>query len=648
MTWRDVSETLGWRLVGGRRVGLSREVWLEQLGTVTVAADGRPSGGGDAAIRELTSKLVWRLSSQSAGFTAPPPIVRPGAPRPHGFDVTLDSFATDLRVVRILVRKRLQLARRNRREHLLAGIAARSHFPIRDEICSLLPPRRVWNQFRPGRRQRRDSEDPRALLAENMVAYVMRCLADGVGHTWCHRLRSLIARVRRRILGFGSRDSVTHDLVRPIPKTRLEEGAKFRVLTEYSLAEQLIGSGFAAYLRSSVDPVLSSDLLSFRSRRPDGVVPSHHDGVEAVLEFAATVDPSAPVWVAECDIRGFYDAVDHGVVLRTLQSLLAAHGLDLDARLSHYLNAYLKHYDYESACDHARASLARRGIRAPRFSDIPGALNEISCRLQGRYGIPQGTFMSCVLANVVLHEADTAVRGVAPSERLLYMRYCDDILIASPERALVEDALQRYQAALVALRLPYHEPASFTTYGRGFWKHKSKQPYPWRQRADKGAVPWLSFLGYQISRDGTVRARRQSVQRELEKQERAVTKVLRLARRKFAKGGRIRSMPSAEYRIRQHLLALGVGFPPPHSFEPAPDSVSWCTGFRGLRCGSGVEGTFLKRLDQGRGRQLRRFRGEYSGISSKAFLFKTSSVLKGGEARRYDGPPFSYYKQFKS
>src|SRR5690606_31211487 len=108
---------------------------------------------------------------------------------------------------------------------------------------------------------------------------------------------------------------------------------------------------------------------------------------------------------------------------------------------------------------------------------------------------------------------------------------------------ICREACDTYVSSLQRLRLPHHSlrsvdryPGSRGSKGGGpntfFWDTKSKAPYVWGdQGSGSGAsVPWLAFVGYQIRRDGRVRVRKASIDKELYKQRRVATDILKSLR----------------------------------------------------------------------------------------------------------------------
>lgn len=126
-----------------------------------------------------------------------------------------------------------------------------------------------------------------------------------------------------------------------------------------------------------------------------------------------------------------------------------------------------------------------RHLRATAYSS-----SKLVCRHIGRKGIPQGTPLSAVAANISMLEFDTAVHAVVSAVGGSYRRYSDDILIlCSPEHmialeAAVENALN-LQTKTLFLNIDKREEARFALPG------PSLVPCPPRTTAKP-----LQYLGF--------------------------------------------------------------------------------------------------------------------------------------------------------
>jgi hypothetical protein len=453
--------------------------------------------------------------------------------------------------------------------------------------------------------------------------------------------------------------------VAPIPKDRRGSGEKYRVVVIYDLRDGLIASGYAAYLGDAVDGALDDCCFGSRPCR-DGKVKRHHEAVKGFRAFATRVSDRTDLWAAECDIQGFFDCVPHKVASARIRATAKKAGVALDKRAMAFLDSFLAGYDYASVRKPALKRLRAQHVRKPVLFDPNEALADAGIETddQERRGIPQGSPLSGVIANAVLAAADEAcLNDLRGNGRWHFARYCDDILLVTTNREACRWALQAYTRVLRGLGLAHHRAAKVLPYQgtnmKRFWESKSKRPYRWRAGEHGPGVPWIGFLGYQLKRDGTLRIRRASIQREIAKQMKAVNDVISAIQKVRAKAiasetaYRIAPTRRIAQRVLRHLVAMGVGFPPGHNTSPPPSSLSWCNAYPLLQSGP-VDLAPLKDLDRGRTLAMKALRGQLVALRNTSNEDARGSWRHASEEfvaprrfrLRYAGYPLSYYGQF--
>jgi hypothetical protein len=247
-------------------------------------------------------------------------------------------------------------------------------------------------------------------------------------------------------------------------------------------------------------------------------------------------------------------------------------------------------------------------------------------------GIPQGGALSGFIANLVLDYADRKVKRLDDG-KLLYLRYCDDMIVMHTDKCKCEAVFKAYFEALRELKLIPHDPESIDpSKPKTFWKSKTKEPYAWDDKNNK----WITFVGYDISKKGDIRVRKKSLEKEIKKQKKIVEEVLKAVSRDKAKAGRGRIAESAINR----LIGMSVGRINMRNYQTAPLTMCWASGFKLLN-DNRTSRYQLKVLDRKRNQLIRRLKHALRSIE----MTTESDAKKKGKAKQllYYGKPFSYY-----
>ncbi|HOQ44641.1 MAG TPA: reverse transcriptase domain-containing protein [Bryobacteraceae bacterium] len=491
------------------------------------------------------------------------------------------------------------------------------------------------------------------LNEDSLFTAITTLRANTPSEGWVQRLNAKIQELRQRVL-FSQDFSFSPPRVIGIPKNRKEH--EYRPLALFSRDDRIVISLVARYLREALDRVLLPCCLAFRpgsrlspknsGRQP----PTIHDALEAILEINEKNRHSG-LYVAECDIRAFYDCVAHGTAQRALEEAIdeakqVSPSLEIDRRARRVFEAYLKSYNFEdSVLRRCLSNLCKRDVKA-KFNWPAEDLRVLHGRESlPRIGIPQGGALSCLIANLVLHAADKEIRKVCHESTadFRYMRYCDDMIILAADRNQCERAYQRYFDTLLHLRLPAHPAKEVEKYGRSFWAGKSNATYHWFDKS-KGGIPWIQFVGYQIRYDGLVRVRPKSLRKHFRKLTTTADELFKALIVDGKDGSRIGARKTKHqilHRFRQKMISLSVGRVKLAKPADGPLPMCWANGFRGL-LGKRIIATHLKALDRHRERQIRRVERRIAGLQVPRDRTKSpKGVLP------FYGYPFSYFAQFR-
>ena len=133
-------------------------------------------------------------------------------------------------------------------------------------------------------------------------------------------------------------------------------------------------------------------------------------------------------WIVELDIEAFYDRIDHELLMKLVERRV---------------------YDWRML------KLLRKWLKA-------GVLDDGQV-LASEQGVPQGGVISCVLANVVLHELDRLWEDRCSQVGQL-IRYADDAVVLCRTEAQAGEALWRIGVILERLKLRLHPDKTRVVY----------------------------------------------------------------------------------------------------------------------------------------------------------------------------------------
>lgn len=202
-----------------------------------------------------------------------------------------------------------------------------------------------------------------------------------------------------------------------IPKSK---GGGVRPLGIPTVSDRIAQMVVRQIIEPKLEPIFDSDSFGYRPGR------SAHQAIELCRQRCWKRD-----WVLDLDIKGFFDSIDHDLLLKALQS--------------HIKERWVIRY-------------LRRWLEAP--VQLPnGELQVRTC------GTPQGGVISPLLANLFLHYAfDIWMRRNHPD--IQFERYADDVICHCSSQREVRALKKSLEARFLACHLTLHPEKTHVVYCR--------------------------------------------------------------------------------------------------------------------------------------------------------------------------------------
>ena len=482
------------------------------------------------------------------------------------------------------------------------------------DVAQYLPPRRAW--ARPDmRRGKYFHGSPINVLRDSIYRKVQGVVKAGrLGeYEWGRKLEAFVSDVQSRV------EQTQFDFTPPALWLRAKavpRGAemKFRCISSYrDLSDRVVLALANKYLSAKFDVLLSESCYAFRSGRKL----TYMTAIRRLIQLRKRI--TGRLFVADCDLRRFFDSVPHGLVRNAVSQ--AMESVAVDPKIRGLLEGYLSSYSLQMVL--MKRDELQKQNPTWRDLDIP-SMSDPQAR-----GLPQGGSLSGLLANLVLRVVDQE----ASREGVFFARYCDDMLFVAKTRDTCARALDAVVRRLELLDIPIHPVHRRIDYGTMYYAVKSKGPYCWADPSKYkfSCVPWVTFVGYSIKYDGTVRIRKESVQAHAVSIREECKNFLDRISMSCKPGLQEVAVAGLFYR----LVAKGIGrfkTGATHGF-----SQCWLSAFRMV--GASKDG--LRQM-----RYLDRIRSSAFALVLKKLKLRLGKELKDSaepELNLYLGKPFSYY-----
>lgn len=462
---------------------------------------------------------------------------------------TLLDFATQEKLTSLLVKERAKCRRRNRndkKKHLDRECDI-NELSTRKMLSRIMPPRRMW--VRPAKRIRlKNKAVDTSKNAEKALLLTIahdREKRSANQRIYLDELDAFINRIRAR-LSNGNLEFEPPQLM-PFLKSQqvLPDGTLeviCRPLSVYSrLEDKIILSLTSRYLTRLLDKHLHENILSYRPARffhgKEHYVTDFNDGIVLIQDYLKK-HSSDKIYVADCDIKKFYDTIPHATVIECFNRILDRTRLNDEGKtqVMAVVSAYLNSYNfYTNAMSVANSNpqvfhKVRKRLHdhdnknSYRIGWVDRIMLEQNEKEWCQRGVPQGGSLSLIVANVVLNDVDQVIVS-QQDEDCLFVRYCDDMILMHTDRDRCSQLMAAYADSLSKHGLYYHDfervsdvknakkPNETTD---NFWKIKSHHTFLWGD-GEGDSNRYIGFLGYEMRRTGHMRLRRSNILRFKEK-----------------------------------------------------------------------------------------------------------------------------------
>ena len=443
--------------------------------------------------------------------------------------------------------------------------------------------------------------------------------------------------------------SETYQVTKPLIFPKLKEKKKkigineCRPICMFNLRDRIILSTTNKFLTHLFDEHFQDSSYAFRAKRnEENQILSHHDCIKNILKYRNKVNSNS-IYAVECDMKKFYDTVNHKIARSLFNELISLSTslhpeLSLDAPIrifESYLNCFAFNIDMPKPTN--IEYWASYKIPNGEFTWVNDLVSQhypdISLE---RIGVPQGGALSGLIANIYLNKADIKMLNTD----VLYLRFCDDMIILSDNIDECIKAKDLYERTLNELKLfphPFKNEKKLTLIIDGelnykpFWEGKSKGPYKWGEIENK-CFPWIGFVGYEINYSSEIRVRKKSLKKELNKQKTIIKEI-----KNAIKVGMRKPKGTATESAINRLIGMSVGRIGLDNFTEVSTDLCWKNGFKELTINIHSIRQ-IKQLDRNRSKHYYKLLKEVEEPEIEPREQEERQVIKYNK-------PFSYYYQ---
>lgn len=568
-------------------------------------------------------------------------------------------------VLKLLIRYRCKEAEKIQKALVVENIAAsngkkKKTITFKQELYNLFPPRSQWVHISYVKRKNLSQRDKNE---KSLLLTVLReRQKEGSHPEWYVRLNERINHIVDTAL--TSKKLFSKPKISVIEKKRNEAEKIIEcrpICTFKTLDERIYASLYNQVFTRLFDSLFYRNSMAFRVPQKGDPQMLHLNAIREIKKFRTI--QIGTLWVAECDLKKFYDTLDHDIIKKRFKQFLLwkkQEGI-INIKEMHILtdiiysyvdcyNFYRDVYKYNKKPNHP---IWKHLIYGDKYrKNIKWILDDIKKKRESgswcyrtkkhekyQLGIPQGGALSGIIANVLMHFTDMHLRKFWESNQdFLYIRFCDDIIMIGKEKSVIENAFEQYKNSIETSHL-YMHPGTFFDGQRmkDFWDGKTRLPYQWGE-PNEDTFPWITFVGYDINWKGDTRIRKTSVRKEIKKQYEKRIEIEHLLKDKKPQWAKSFISNS----VHKRMIGMSVGRVPIWNYKNFRNAYSWAKAFTELTDNSWSRSQ-LRLLDRHRNQMIKKLDKYLLTLNYDAVKPSNKKALKNSVW--YYGKPFSYYGQ---
>lgn len=567
------------------------------------------------------------------------------------------SFIDRDKVVMTLIKERCKLADKqaeiNQHEEFLSRqcVKTKGNRYLERDIYKMFPPRREWCSLGK-RRQQLDSVKRNEYRLKYTYLQAKRVKCE---ENWYLKLCEYADKVVK--MANTQTGSIPPPKVAVIEKKMDANDKKvhYRPICTFPSEIKIVLSLLNKFLSRILDDYFFDCSYAFRTKKM-GFKLQHLNAVNAVREYRKKHECDA-LYVAECDMKKFYDTISHDLIKERFSILLGravrdGKILSYEARVvKNWVYMYVDCFDFRKNVHMNNQKPSTDKFWNLHVKDAASWkcqidwVDELSKikgnKIRGKVGVPQGGALSGLIANIVMHNVDKVVLRNIGEEDILYCRFCDDMIMVGTDKEKISAVFKAYERAIHSSKLFSHSNMMSVKRASDFWDGKTRGPYEWGIKG-KDTYPWITFVGFDINWRGDMRIRKPSFKKHLKKQYEIANELLL----PYTKGQRPRySADTIMSSLYSRLICMSIGRVNLWNYKHFDNKCSWMSAFSILD-ENPWSVSQMKRLDGHRNAILKRAREVLTKLDCPAVKKKDNSHQSGeGGCYNFYGSPYSYYGQ---